>query len=62
MRAVFLVLFNREILSYKVKRSFGVSDHGQFQCGISQMLIDDAQWRWENNFGFYFGQSGYGKI
>ena len=49
MRAVFLVLFSREIISYKLKRSFGVSEHGQLQCGISQILIDDAKRRWEIN-------------
>ena len=59
MRAVFLVLFNREIISYKVKRSFGLSEHGQLQCGISQILVDDAKRRWEiNDWDVY----GSGKI
>ena len=68
MRAVFLVLLNREIISYKVKRSFGVYDfwnnlnYKQFQCGISQKLTDDANWKREHNWVFYDEIDSRGKI
>ena len=44
MRAILLVFFNREIISYKVKRSFEGSGlkNQQLQCGISQILFEET--------------------
>ena len=44
MRAIFLIFFKREIISYKVKRSFEGSglNNAQFQCGISQILFEET--------------------
>ena len=44
MRAIFLIFFKREIISYKVKRSFEGSglNNAQFQCGISEILFEET--------------------
>ena len=44
MRAIFLIFLKREIISYKVKRSFEGSglNNAQFQCGISEILFEET--------------------